>query len=254
MNTTDGSVHPGIKALVAGCSLALMSAFVWYSHIQAQSKSILISDLKSKTVSTTVNPGAPAPPSAPRHSAEQQRTILLSGLKSYTGSTIIKAETLQSIQDKTPDNATRLFRSKSSEEKPDKPEVVLMSGSKAGIITTTASPSTPAPPTNLQPLTDRQKVLLMTGSGTTDSTQKSSEPKSESKQPKAQTQSKESGAKQTAAAPAKPGAPNDVLMLSSKALTQPVFSVKKIEVQPAQNDAPTAGQNQSQQIKPAKNP
>lgn len=220
MNTNNGSIHPGLKAMIAGCSFALMSAFVWYSHINAQSNSVLISGSKSKAVSTTVNSEAPAPPPAPQHPAEQQRTILLSGSKSYTGSTIIKAETLKSIQDKTPDNATKLFRSENSEAKPDKPKDVLMSGSKVGVLTTTITPSAPVPGSNPQPPSDQQRGILMMSSkstvgtifikpGTLNEVGIDPEPKAKNAQPQPN---------QAAGDSPKPDAPKDILMSGPKSM------------------------------------
>ncbi len=213
MSTTTRSIHPGMKALVTGCSLALLSAFVWFSHTQAQSKSTP-SDVAQTSLQKAKSDGATkaqssspqaATTSDPVQSVTQaQREIMMLSSKSYTGTTVIKAETLSPIKDKTPDADTKLFRSDKLATKPDVPNKTLMSGSKTMIITTSI----------LAPVSKDG--------------QNPSQPN------------------QAPGASPQPVVPKDVLMFSSKAMSQPVFSTRKVSPD-SQKAAPPVQQQKSEQ-------
>lgn len=110
MNTPNGSIQPVIKALVAGFSLTMMSALVWYSHIQAQPNSPdgQVAKQEIAKSNATVTPPPPSIPSVPLPtdgtlqlenqslntidpSAKTSGTLFLLGsMKYYTGlSTVI---------------------------------------------------------------------------------------------------------------------------------------------------------------------
>ncbi|MCE9519299.1 MAG: hypothetical protein K8R87_07090 [Verrucomicrobia bacterium] len=217
MNTTPSSIHPGMKALVAGCSLALLSAFVWYSHTQAQSKSTSsqvtqASPEKAKTDGATKgqSSSSPAaiPPVTPQPVTQEQRQILLLGTKSYTGTTIVKPGTLNELGI-VPDPKAKNVQPQSKQTagdspKSDAPKGILMSGSKSGILTTS----------NLAPVSK--------------DSQNSSQP--------VQTDGKSS----------QPDKPKDILMFSSKAMSQPVFSTRNANPD-SQKAAPPAQQQKPEQ-------
>ncbi len=115
MNTTNGSIHPIIKALVAVFSLTMMSALVWYSHIQAQPKSPADQVAKQETAKSnatgTAQPNVGTlqldgqPPIAITPSTKVSGMLLLPSSKSYTGLSPVMAGNLSASASSTNANS-----------------------------------------------------------------------------------------------------------------------------------------------------
>ncbi len=191
MNTTNGSIHPVIKALVAGFSLMMMSALVWYSHIQAQSKPASSDGAPAeKSPATAIVPSGVA-----QTTTEQQHLILMSGSKSFTGTTTLNAGTL--APQKAPQPQTEEQRK------------VLMQSSKTTVITQfieiTQQPETlsgPAKSTDAKNKTGQAQPQASGAVAIPDQKAVEKSPKTE--------------------------VPQGTLMLGSKSMGQPVFSTRKI--------------------------